>query len=215
MGFRLVALGELSLYDSETGRKIAVPRKGLALLTVLASASAKGVTRERILSLLWPDADDSGRGALKQTIYELRRTLGNRDVIIGTAELTLDATQIASDLKDLEDARSGQQWSRVVELYGGPFADRFSVPSSVELDHWLDARRAHYKELFRHALEKAAAAAAERGDVHAAAALWRRAAAEDPLSARAALGLLNALAAAGDAAGALTHYRIHQRLLLD
>lgn len=213
MPFRLATFGELSLYDAETERRLAIPRKALALLAVLASA--KGVSRERIQSLFWPDSEDGGRGALKQTIYELRQTLGNHSVVSGTTEVTLDTAQITSDVRDLENAFSEEQWPRVIELYAGPFMDRFHVRSSPEFEHWIDSRRAHYGELFRRALERRAVAAAQRSDVEESVTLWRRLAAEDPFSGRLALGLMNALAASGDATGALAYYRIHQRLLQD
>lgn len=182
-------------------------------MAVLASAGSRGVTREKVASLLWPESEDAGRGALKQTIYELRQTLGNRSVVVGAAELTLDAAEITADVAELEDAYARGQWSRVVELYAGPFLDRFHVRGSAEFDHWADSSRARYSEMFRDALEKSARAAAEAGDHQIAATLWRRLAAEDPLSSRVALGLMDALAAAGDPAGALTHYRVHERLL--
>lgn len=215
MPFRLVTLGELSLYDAETGRRLAVPRKALALLGVLASAGPRGVSRERILPLLWPDAEDGGRGALKQTIYELRQTLGNHSVVSGTAELTIDDAHVTTDVGDLEREFSGERWSRVVELYPGPFLDRFHVRASPEFEHWVDSRRAHYAGLFRRALERYATAVAERGDIDESVALWRRLAAEDPFSGRYALGLMDALAASGDHAAALTHYRVHRQLLQD
>ena len=213
MPFRLLALGELSLYSPDSARKLAVPRKGLALLAVLASAGTRGVPREKVAALLWPDSEDSGRGALKQTIYELRQTLGNRSVVIGAADLALDSAEVTSDVGDLERAHAVEQWARVVELHAGPFLDRFHVRGSPEFDHWVDSHRARYSTLFRGALEKSARAAADAGDQDAATALWRRLAAEDPLNSRVALGLINALSEAGDSAGALAHYRVHERLL--
>lgn len=214
MQFRLVTLGELSLID-ETGQRLTVPRKALALLAVLASAGAKGVSRDRIMALLWPDAEDSGRGALKQTIYELRQTLRNPTIVNGTAELSVDTAQLCSDINDLERAYAARQWDLVVERYAGPFLDQFYVRASAEFEHWLDASRTHYDELFRRALERYAVDAAERRDWSAAVSLWRRLAAVDPLSARVALGLMKTLDAAGNAAGALTHYRVHRQLLHD
>ena len=213
MPFRLVALGELSLYASDQGRKLAVPRKGLALMAVLAAAGGRGVSREKVASLLWPDSEDSGRGALKQTIYELRQTLGNHSVVLGTAELTLDPAEITSDLADLEAARARKEWTHVTELYAGPFLDRFHVRGAAEFDHWVDSHRDRYRGILHDALEKSARAAAQAGDHRAAATLWRRLAAEDPLNSRVALGLIDALTAGGDPAGALAHYRVHEQLL--
>lgn len=213
MPFRLIALGELSLYSADGGRKLAVPRKALALMAALAGAGARGVQRENVAALLWPDSEDSGRGALKQTIYELRQTLGNHSVVIGTAELALDPGELSSDVGELETAHAREQWTRVMQLYAGPFLDRFHVRGSAEFDHWVDSRRARYGDFFRNALEKSARAAGQAGDHQTATVHWRRLAAEDPLNSRVALGLINALSIVGDPAGALTHYRVHEQLL--
>lgn len=213
MPFRLVALGDLALYASDQSRKLAVPRKGLAVMAVLASAGARGVPREQVASLLWPDSEDLGRGALKQTIYELRQTLGNHSVVVGTAELALDPAEITSDVGKLEAAHAHGEWPRAIEAYSGPFLDRFHVRASAEFDHWVDSRRARYAGLFRDSLEKAAQSAGGAGDHRSSVDLWSRLAAEDPLNSRFALGLIDALAKAGDPAGALTHYRVHSQLL--
>lgn len=213
MPFRLVTLGELSLYAPDHGRKLAVPRKGLALLAVLASSGGRAVSREKVAPLLWPEAEDSGRGALKQTLYELRQTLGKQGVVLGSTDLTLDPTEITSDVGDLEAARGRKDWISVTELYAGPFLDRFHVRGAVEFDHWVDSHRDRYRGIFCDALERSARDASERGDHPAATTLWRRLATEDPFNSRVALGLLDALSNAGDPAGALTHYRVHEDLL--
>jgi DNA-binding SARP family transcriptional activator/DNA-binding beta-propeller fold protein YncE len=215
MPFRLVTLGELSLREHDAGRKLAIPRKALALMAVLASAERGGLTRERILSLLWPNAESSGRGALKQMIYELRQTLGNPNIIAGTAELALDPAEITSDAADLDEAYRGRRSSRVVELYAGPFLDQFHLRESAEFEHWLDRRREHYRDLFRKSLEESALTAEQSGNFEAAVNLWQRLSAEDPLEGRAAMGLINALDAAGNAPGALKHYALYARLLQD
>src|SRR5687768_9734127 len=99
MPFRLVSFGELSLYPADSAAKIALPRKALGVLALLAANGGRPLSRDRVAALLWPEAGGpgaSGRGALKQAIYELRRVLGTADVIAGTAELTLDDRLIAS-----------------------------------------------------------------------------------------------------------------------
>ena len=151
MTFRLTTLGELSLQDAATGRRLAVPRKALAAMAILASAGTKGASRERIVSLLWPGSVESGRGALKQTIYELRQTLGNQDIVSGTADLWLDPTQVTSDVADLERAHAAGDWAGMAQLYGGPFLDRFTLRGAPEFERWTESRRSYYAELFRRA----------------------------------------------------------------
>src|SRR5687767_11610112 len=146
MPFRLAGLGELSLHDAER-RRIPVPRKALAVMAVLAAAGPRSVPRDRLVALLWPETGDAGRGALKQTIYELRQALGNANVIAGTAELSLDPASMSCDFAELEAAHAAGDWQRAIDLYAGPFLDGFHVRDSAEFDHWIDGRRAHYAAL--------------------------------------------------------------------
>ena len=216
MPFRLVSFGELSLYHADASAKIALPRKALGVLALLAANGGRPLSRDRVAALLWPEAGGpgaSGRGALKQAIYELRRMLGTADVIAGTAELTLDDRLIASDVAELEAAHAAKDYRRVVELYQGTFMDGYQLRESLELDHWLDARRAQYRRIFREAIERLAADAARRGDHGERVALWRRLASQEPIDGRVALALIEALADAGDRPAALAHYQLHERML--
>jgi DNA-binding SARP family transcriptional activator len=57
-----------------------VPRKPLALLkTLIAMGAPDSVGDERLIDLLWPDAEGNAGGlALTTTVYQLRRLLGHR-----------------------------------------------------------------------------------------------------------------------------------------
>src|SRR5262249_43493592 len=63
------------------------------------------------------------------------------------------------------------------------------------------------------ALKRLAQQAAERGDRAEAADWWRKLAAQDPLNARVAVGLMDALVAAGDRSAALHHARVYEVLM--
>lgn len=213
MMYRLTTLGELAVHDCVTGRKRPVQRKALALLAALA-VGARGTSRERLVGLLWPDSpEESARASLNQTIYEIRRALGNTDVIIGTTDLTLDPAVLGSDVTELEAAYSAGDWSRVTQLHRGPFLDGLHVRHSGEFERWADSRRVRYREMLHHALEQLAIESTEHGDLTGAVSRWRILAAEDPLASRGALGLMSALAAAGDRPAALAHYRLYETLL--
>src|SRR5207253_2818255 len=112
-----------------------------------------------------------------------------------------------------EDALERRDDAAAAELYAGPFLDGFYLSGAEEFERWLDAERARLRQRAAAALERLATAAA--GDHSDAAAWWRRLAALDPLNSRVALGLMKALAAAGDRAGALQAARVHESLLRD
>src|SRR5215211_3388556 len=68
----------------------AQPRR-MAILALLARAGERGTSRDRILGLLWPDADDErGARSLTQAIYALRKDLSTEEVITGAKELRLE-----------------------------------------------------------------------------------------------------------------------------
>ena len=89
---RLHTFGGLSL-SSDGGdlAGAALQKRRLALLAMLAVAGPRGLTRDKILGLLWPDVEESrGRPALSQALYALRRDTGEEDLVV----LLLDATVV-------------------------------------------------------------------------------------------------------------------------
>ena len=193
---------------------VSAQRKALALLATLAAAGARGVSREVVAARLWPDSDDErARLSLRQLLHALRAQLGAPDPIAGTAELRLDPLAIASDVGDFRDALRRDDDAAAVALYAGPFLDGFYLKGADEFERWASAERGELAHAAARALERVAERAARAGDARAAADAWRRLAAAEPLSARAAVGLMRALDAAGDRAGALRHARVHDALV--
>ena len=213
--FRLKLLGGLALEsDSEMLPASAHQRRRLALLVVLARAGGRGASRDRLLALLWPEStQESARHALDQLLYLTRRDLG-RDVISSeTGQLRLDAGVVWSDAARFEAHLQQGEWEAAAGLYAGPFLDGVHLGGSLELERWVDAERARLAERFVGALERLAHSARERGDREAAVSWARRRVAAEPLGARGALGLMQALADAGDPAGALRYFHTYRTLL--
>jgi DNA-binding SARP family transcriptional activator len=73
----------------------------------------------------------------------------------------------------------------------------------VEFERWVEAERGRRAREYSAALEALIAGAAARQDYLVAAQWGRRLAAAEPFNSRAAIGLIEALVAAGDRAGAL------------
>jgi DNA-binding SARP family transcriptional activator len=144
MSLRINVLGGLSAAraGAPPGGAAAQPRR-LAVLAVLARAGERGVTREKLIALLWPDADEErGRKLLTQALYTLRRDLGGEDPIAGTKELRLDPAVIDCDLVEFEAARREGALERAATLYAGPFLDGFHLPSAPEFERWAERERA-------------------------------------------------------------------------
>ncbi|MGH7710279.1 MAG: BTAD domain-containing putative transcriptional regulator, partial [Gemmatimonadaceae bacterium] len=210
--FHLRTFGGLAL-DREGAPLAGAQRKALALLAILA-ASPKGVPRDRLLLLLWPESDtEHARGALKQTIHILRQLLGSSDALLGSAELRLNPAFITSDVGSFIDAIVEGGAASALRHYTGPFLDGVHLDSSPEFDSWAEETRSDLARRRAEAMEQLANAAAQVGDHAAAARWWQSLQATDALSGRIALKLMLAFEAAGDRAAALRHARVHAELL--
>src|SRR5688572_29092007 len=194
-----------------TGR--AAQRHRLALLTLLA-ASGGGVTRDKLIAYLWPEADDErGRHLLSNSLYMLRQALGE-DALIGAGDVVrLDAASVRCDVRDFEDALGRGELARAIALYTGPFLDGFFLADAPEFERWATRERERLATAYARALESLAEGAEGERDFRSATEWWKARAAHDLLDSRVALRLMHALEAAGNRAGALHHASVHQRLL--
>ena len=210
---RLQTFGGLWIEAARPSATAEARKRWLALLAVLAATGAKGVSRERLLGLLWPDADeDRARHALSQTLYILRREFG-AEPVVGSAELRLDPTVISSDVGDALAALASGDKARALELYTGVFLDGFYLEGAEEFERWVEEQRTRIGNQMIGAGESLAKSAAGAGDQAAATTAWLRLTELDPLRARFATGYMTALAAQGDRAGALAHARKHEELV--
>ncbi|MBL8986510.1 MAG: hypothetical protein JNJ80_09570 [Gemmatimonadetes bacterium] len=184
------------------------PRRN-ALLALLAVGGARGVSRDRLLLYLWPDAtDERARHSLSQTVYSINRQLGEVISARGT-EVRLDAA-VSSDVGELLAAHQAGDAAAVVRLYQGRFLDGFVLSDAAEFEEWSSGERRRLELIACEAMEGLAAADPAGPE---AAALWRRLAAMDPLATRYAIALARATARAGDPGAAIKQLRLHQQFL--
>jgi DNA-binding SARP family transcriptional activator len=195
-----------------TGR--AVHRRRLALLAVLAAARGRTVGRERIVGYLWPDhPGDAARHLLSESLYILRKAIGESAFIAAGDELGLDPAVVRSDVFAFDQALENDDPARAVAAYGGPFLDGFYVADAPEFERWAEEERRRLDRAHARALEALAEAHEAEGDPLAAAEWWRRLARNDPFSSRIALRLMRALEAGGERAAALRHSAAHAGLV--
>lgn len=195
-------------------------RRRLALLALLAVGRARdrvagvGVSREKLMALLWPSADaENGRRYLSDSVYRINQALDAE--VIGAAgdELYLEPAHLSVDLLDFQDRLSRDDPAGAAAVYAGPFLDGFYLSDAPELEQWVETERVRYASQYALALETLGTTATQRG-AHADAVAWmRRLAAHDPYSSRIALLLMRTLRDAGDHAGAVQHARIHEQRL--
>ncbi|MGE0551859.1 MAG: hypothetical protein AB7R55_00385 [Gemmatimonadales bacterium] len=210
--FRINLFGGLSV--ARDGSPVeGLPSRRAALLAALAIAGRRGLSRDRLLLFLWPDAtEERARHSLAQSVYSLHKLLGQEIVESGAQELRLAESLAESDLAEFFEAHARGDWGTAAALYRGPLLDGFLLADASEFDTWVSAERARVEGLARDAIEADARQADESGDP-LAASRWRRLVELDPLTSRYAIGYARALTRSADPGSAVRHLREHIRLL--
>ncbi len=180
----------------------------LGLLALVAAAGKKGISRDRVVGILWAETgEEQARHTLSQTLYSLKRDAG-QDLIVGTTQLRLDAS-VSCDILELQDAIAAGALETAAALYTGTFLDGFYLPGAPGFERWVEEQRAGLHREALRAIERLAKQADEGGRPAESVRWWHRLSELDPLSARYAVGHMRALAAVGDRSGALARSRVY------
>ena len=210
--WRLLTFGGLALQSDDGSPVPRLRPQRLAILSVLAAAD-HGLSRERLFSLFWPEADEErARQSLRQALYALRQEL-DADVVVAEATLSLDRRRVSSDVGDFRAAISVGDHHRATSLVTGPFLDGFFLAGAAGFERWVEEERAAVSDQLARSLLTLAKGAEAIADHDTAADWWQRLTILDPVSGRYALGYLRALAARGDRAGALRFARAHESVV--
>ena len=183
------------------------------MLAILAAAG-RAVSRDKLVAYLWEDADtERARKLLSESIYVIRKALGERALLAVGDTVELNRDVVWSDVAEFTEALAAHDDARAVALYRGAFLDGFFVSDAPEFENWAETERQVLARRRAEALLRLGKAAEERGDYAAATQTWRALTEHDPFNAGYAIGLMRALDAAGDRAGALQHARMHSAML--
>ena len=102
----------------------------MALLALLVSTRERGMTRDKVIAYLWPDADaEHGRRYLSDSIYRINQAI-NADAVSSAGDiLRLDAVgALQATLIAFEEAIEQRRHEKAAAaLYAGPFLDGFFV----------------------------------------------------------------------------------------
>lgn len=184
--------------------------KRLALLAYLVVGSPGSlVFRDTLLALLWPDHDYShARRSLRQTLYHLRKGLGEA-VIVGGGQsgLGVDSDRLWCDAVAFERAIVEDRLEAAVELYGGEFMAGFHPGGGPECERWLDETRGRLRRKAAASASALIQRAEADGDLDRAIRYARWLVEVIPCDERAGRTLIRLLAGSGDRAGAMTAYR--------
>jgi DNA-binding SARP family transcriptional activator len=206
-------------------------RKTLALLVYLAAEPAVH-SRERLISLLWPEADqEHGRTSLRATLSLLRRALGDAPgashVMATHGGLALPAdTDVEVDLRLVQDAatlartaitppgaRQMASLEKAADAWRGDFAEGLDLSESPDFDEWLTVNREAWRSRVVAVLDRLSGLRADGGDLQGGLELARRWVAVDRYADPARRRVIELRLAAGDRPGALIEYEGFAKLV--
>jgi DNA-binding SARP family transcriptional activator len=182
-------------------------RKHLALLIYLARSPRKARTREHLIGLLWNDKPEAAaRHSLNEALRCIRRAAGEGAVDTDGGQIRLAPEVVELDTDRLEALSAAHDWEGAATLIAGEFLEGFGVSGASELEDWLAAERAMWRQRSVSVLVGYAEDLLARGNLRTAAEASTRALTLDPGSDNAVRALMRSLALAGDRSGALTRY---------
>lgn len=197
MGPVIHLLGTPSVLREGTAKAVLRGHKAWGLLAYLVQHPA-GVSRQRLASLLFEDAEDP-LAALRWNLSELRRALGDVGLGGDVVVLPLDRTAYV----DIDVVARGH-WSEALQVpgLGQDLLDGLGFAASPSFEVWLEAERRRMRATAQSVLREAALARLATGAAAEAAQLAARLVGMDPLDENFQVLLVRCLCASGDGIGA-------------
>jgi DNA-binding SARP family transcriptional activator len=184
--------------------------RSLALLLFLATRPRHTATREEVIEALWPDAEpEGGVNSLNQAIYHLRRALDpayddrptgeaaayvrhESEVVSMHPELvSFDSAAALRGIDAIRRRASAEELDVILDLYRGPFG------ADLPFEGWATEHRDAIEVGIVAAVERAAIAAHDAGEIDRAIDIVGRAVRIDPANADLAESLAMLLAEVG------------------
>lgn len=189
-------------------------RYPLALLSLLATAPSRTLSRGKLVGLMWPEVpEDTARNRLSNYVHDVRNELGPEALVSVGDDLRLDRDALECDVWRYEAALERGDRRSAVTLYRGPFLDGFRLKGAPAFEQQVERLRAGLRRRYRRALEALAEEAGDRGEPGEAADWWRERVDDDPYDGRVVRRLVQALAAAGNPTAAARTADTHSRLV--
>ncbi|MBI4545309.1 MAG: hypothetical protein HY703_08950 [Gemmatimonadetes bacterium] len=212
MSIRLVTLGGLHCYrDGEEVEALPAQRLRCALLVYLALE--REASRDTLVAVFWPERDaERSRHALTQTLYELRRTLGE-DWVDAQPDRVRASRILGTDAEEFAQALERGAHGEALALYHGAFLHGVYLADNPQFESWVDRQRSRLERLHRRAQREFLDGRIQAGDLAGALAAAQRWVDVEPLEDEAHHRIIELLARTGQRTEALQHYEAYLRLL--
>ena len=125
-----------------TDRGVYLQPKRLAVLAYLATARPRGMHRRgSLLVVFWPEENEHrGRNALSQTLYAIRRGIGEQVLIAEGHELIgVDTAGLSCDAVEFEERLDRGDLEEALRLYRGEFLRGLLLDDATGFDRWQEA----------------------------------------------------------------------------
>lgn len=210
-------LGSVSLIGPEGNHlhSILARPKLVALLSRLCAVEpGTFVRRDTLIGLLWPALEaDRGRSALRQSLYHLRRSLGESAILKrGDEDVAVDPGIVRCDVSSMRDALARGETEAGLEMYRGDFLDGFFLQDVPEFEEWVEQLRNELRVGAAEAAIRLAETGSASGDP--AAGQWaRRCLQLEPLDEDRVRRAIRVLISVDDRVGAVREYEAFETRL--
>jgi DNA-binding SARP family transcriptional activator len=172
------------------------------------------VARDKVAAVFWPDSNDErARHALSQSLYELKRLLGETWIGSQGGKLTV-TNDVSTDLAEFTLCAKTDLES-ALHLYRGNFLSGFFLPNCKEFETWVDQNRGHYERLHRKIRREYVELLISQSKLDEAVEAARAWTVIDPLDDEANHRLVELLGHRGARADALAAYAAYEQRLKD
>ncbi|MEJ2215354.1 MAG: BTAD domain-containing putative transcriptional regulator [Gemmatimonadota bacterium] len=212
MPIRLDTLGTLRTFrDGQELERL--PAQPVRCAVLLYLAMEREAPRDSVLGMFWPESSaEQARHTLNQTLYELRRMLGDDWVDVRGDRLHV-SDRVEVDALEFARAVEAGDAPFALGLYRGAFLGGAPPATTRAFEGWVDQWTAHLGRLHRRACKEAIEGRVAAEDLTGAVRLARRWTDIDPLDDEAQHRLIELLALDGDRSEALRQYERYERLL--
>ncbi len=192
------------------------------LLVHLALQNNKPVPREVLTALLWPDESEvNARNNLRQSLYQLRKVLGDLDELTQPYLLVTRQTiqfnpesDYTLDVAQFLQAVDAGALATAVTHYQGDLLPGFTC-DSLEFENWLRQERETLHTLALETMLEAARDCLQNGRYEKAQSIARQQLSLEPWREQAHRQLMQAFALSGDRGNALAQYNLCQEVLAE
>jgi LuxR family transcriptional regulator, maltose regulon positive regulatory protein len=211
-GFAVQRRGEPLTFEGKA------QKKPMELLKVLVALGGRGIAKQKLYDLLWPDADaTAAASALDVVISRLRKLLGEADAVrieegkvgLDPERVWLDVWAFDREIESLQATLHGDGEASLVDRLGRRLLARYHGPflGSEDLQRWSLTARDRWQNRFRRSLADAGRYWEQRGEWPRAIGLYERALEEDSLAEDLYRRLIRGHLAHGEPAEAARVYR--------